>query len=36
MNNQKLTLTTTGSGQFLTTVDLDNNGITDASTTIYW
>jgi hypothetical protein len=36
MNNQKLTLTTTGSGQFLTTVDLDNNGTTDASTTIYW
>lgn len=36
MNNQKLTLTTTGSGQFLTTVDLDNNGTTDASTTISW
>ena len=36
INNQKLTLTTTGSGQFLTTIDLDNNGTTDASTTITW
>lgn len=36
INNQKLTLTTTGAGQFLTTVDLDNNGTTDASTTITW
>lgn len=36
INNQKLTLTATGAGQFLTTVDLDNNGTTDASTTIPW
>lgn len=37
INNQKLTLTNTGSGAFLTTVDLDNNGVTDYSTpNIYW